>query len=231
MDRTTLFNVSSPKQSHLSEWEIWRHYATSEFRDCLFVKTDDDVVFLEAGRFGSFLNAIDTHRGSVISANVVNNEACTKLEPELWVQLSTLNLSLTGASYSADFASVAHQHFFDHHRELLGLPVELVSTEDYLGIHLVGYDWSIGQAISGLIGTTAPPALADRVNPLDGLGGEESVQMLPRLVMRGFAASHLTFGAQEHDGKMKFGDHGWAERLDSWREGYGKIGQRYLEAM
>src|ERR1700730_2779285 len=55
-ERITVFNdyFGSPPWSGFNA--VYRHYAKNhKCRDHLFVKVDDDVVFIEAGRFGEFV--------------------------------------------------------------------------------------------------------------------------------------------------------------------------------
>lgn len=48
---------------------VYRHYAHNpKYRDHLFVKVDDDVVFIETGRFGEFVDAVNGNRASVVTA-------------------------------------------------------------------------------------------------------------------------------------------------------------------
>ena len=39
----------------------YKYYSQTKFSDHLFVKVDDDIVFLETARFGKFVDAIDAH--------------------------------------------------------------------------------------------------------------------------------------------------------------------------
>jgi hypothetical protein len=207
-DRVTVLNdvyALASSNEMLACWEVWRHYAAPQYQACLFIKIDDDVVFLQTGRFPAFLTAVDTCRGAVVSANIINNEAC-------------------------QHADLAHNYFFDHYTEMLDQPVELIPTEDWLSINCIGYDWRTGCRIAEQLGGPHPSIIAGREwEPSSPMGDEGMANMLSRIIVRGFLAAHLTFGSQEHAGIQAFGSQQHAENLKSWRLRYHGIGQRYLE--
>lgn len=201
---------------------IFRHYSQSEYQDCLFVKLDDDIVFIQTERFGSFLKAIETHPDYVMSANIVNNGACTPLEPRLWLQFKKMNLPLLNVHESNEFQAAAHQYFFRHSVKMLNQPIKLVPTEDWLSINFMGYDWQMGCQIVSKLGTMHPPFIAGREyrRPMV-MRDEGRVNMLPRIIMRGFLAAHLTFAPQNAT----------EEQLVRWRDSYRQLGERYLNSV
>jgi hypothetical protein len=201
---------------------IFRHYTQPEYRDCSFVKIDDDIVFLQTQRFGAFLKAIDAHRGSILSANVINNGACTPLEPNLWMQFKKLGLPLLDVHMSNEYEGIAHGYFFEHYTEMLDQPVELIPTRDWLSINAIGYDWRMASKIADQLGTPHPHFIAGREFPTNSAMGDEGVvNTLPRIIMRGFLAGHLTFCPQYPTEKQ----------LTFWRKHYRQLGERYLNSV
>lgn len=178
--------------------DVYRHYASSQFQDCLFVKLDDDVVFVETDRFGDFVEAIDSHRGAVVSAKVVNNGACTRTEPGLWDGYEALDIPLLDVHLSAEYADMAHNYFLEHANDMVGQPLEVIGTDDWLSINLIGYDWNTGRRIASLVGKpTAPQTISGRsYEEVFRIGDEGTVNLLPRFVVQGFTACHLYFGPQ-----------------------------------
>lgn len=199
--------------------EVLKHYTADEYEDCLFVKLDDDVVFLDADRFDAFIAAIDANRHGIISAKVINNGACTPLEPALYDKLREIpyevryrgvyrpqaeSLPLSQVHRSRTFAQACHEYFFRNWRQLCRQPIELVPTKDWLSINVIGYDWAMGCNIWGLlgrqyfrtdydeIGTTNVPEEITEGN----LGDEGVVNLLPRAILNGFIACHHSFGPQ-----------------------------------
>ena len=123
---------------------------------------------------------------------------------------------------SRQFCEFVHTYFFDHHDEILDAPVELIPTEDWTSINAVGYDWKTLRKVRNTIGTPQPAYLAGR--PMRGWGrvfGDEGVfQTMPRIIVKGFTAAHLTFGPQDPT----------QEQLDAWREQYRLLGEKYLSS-
>lgn len=204
--------------------DIYRHYTQPEFENCLFVKLDDDVVFIETDRFGDFLAAIDQSRDSIVSAKVINNGACTPTEPGLWRTFEAMNCPLMDVHLHADYAQMAHDYLFDHQAELIAQPVKLIPTTDWLSINLIGYDYRMGTRIARYLGGPSPSYIAGRPVHNHGrrggrLGDEGRINLLPRIIAQGFLAAHLTFGPQ------KLTD----AELVGLRRRYAELGQRYLE--
>lgn len=201
--------------------QVYWHYADPAYRDCLFVKLDDDVVFLETDRFGAFVDAIAENPGVVLAANTVNNGACTPLEPGLWEQFVDCDIPLLDVHMSNAYAERVHGYFFEHTHEMLGQPVELVETLDWLSINAIGYDWAAGRRFSARLGQPHTGIVAGRSwSTASRLGDEGSVNMYRRIIVRGFVAGHLTFGPQAPS----------QEQLDRWRSRYAEISQCYLTA-
>lgn len=198
----------------------YHHYSQPKFRDHLFMKVDDDIVFLETARFRTFVAAIAAHPTAVLAANIINNGACTPVEPGIWKRFQAMDLPLLDIHLSYEFANMAHTYFLTRHVEVLDQPVELIPTEDWLSINAVGYAWpTIGRVLSG-IGKPHPSFLAGR--SMRGWGsvfGDEGVfQTLERIVVKGFTVAHLTYGPQAPTDAQ----------ITRWRTRYAKLGQEYL---
>lgn len=198
----------------------YRRYSQKDYANHLFMKIDDDIVFLETARFGKFVEALDAHRGSCLIANIINNGACTPITPGIWEGFQKLNLPLLDIHMSGKFADMVHNYFFDHTSEMLNQPLELIPTEDWTSINAVGYDWQTLCKVIGTIGKPQPAYLAGR--PMHGWGlrfGDEGVfQTIPRIIVKGFTAAHLTFGPQNPT----------KAHLERWYEGYRQLGEQYL---
>lgn len=179
--------------------KVWRHYIRPEYSDCLFVKLDDDVVFLETDTFPTFIRAVDENRDSVVSALTINNGASMPLIPGLRDLFETLGIPLLDVHLSAEFAEMSHRWFFDNWRALINQPAHFAPTEEWLSINCVGFDWEMLRWITARIGKRAPNVVAGRsFNPVrDRIGDEGSANMWPRLIHTGFVCSHLTFGPQD----------------------------------
>ncbi|MCX8559788.1 hypothetical protein OS122_02595 [Mycolicibacterium mucogenicum] len=201
--------------------QVWRHYAERQYQNHLFVKIDDDVVFLETEAFSSFIDAVHTNRGTVVSAKVINNGACTYTEPELWFAYQALGIPLLDVHQSAEYADLSHRWFFDNWIDTINHKPLLAPTEDWLSINLIGFDWRTCAEIAIRLDRPSPAEIAGRhFTPINRVGDEGSVNMLPRLIHEGFVAAHLTFGPQEK--AMTSG------QLAEYRKMYADIAEQYL---
>lgn len=220
-DRITIRQDFHDHKHRIGWNKVYQHYGRNpEYADATFVKLDDDIVFIETHRFGAFLDATQTHPDAVISANIVNNGACTPLQPELWDQFQHLNVPLLDAHKPNEAAVNAHNFFFNHRAELLNQPVELIPTKDWLSINLIAYNRTVAAEFGRIVGMVPHPhRIAGRQFPAPwGLGDEAATNMFPRIIMKGFTAAHLTFGPQQAT----------TEQCDQWRSNYRKLGAGYL---
>lgn len=208
----------------------YRHYSAPEFDNCLFVKADDDVVFLETERFGGYLDAIAGNRDHVVAAKIVNNGACTRTDPGLWAAYQALGDPVLGSAspdeplldvhLSNMFGDMCHNYMFDHWETLIREPIRLIPSDDWLSINMIGYDWRMQCRIAEKTGRAhSPEWIAGRQFRRGAtLGDEGMVNTLPRLIMQGFLACHLTFGPQDPPD----------EQLFLWRKRYREIARHYL---
>lgn len=179
--------------------DVYRHYATPAFKGRRFVKLDDDVVFIQTDRWPEFIDAVDANPHAVVSANVINNGACTVLDPLLYGEFKRLRMGLLDVHKHPSFAEISHDYFLCNWDERLAQPVAWVSTKDWLSINFIGYDYDMARKFAALLGTPSPRVIAGRPfrHPNALLGDEGMVNTLPRIIVGGFTAAHLTFGPQE----------------------------------
>lgn len=231
--RTDFYSPSgkaSPGQNR-----VWGLYARPEYRDCTFVKCDDDVLFLETGKLAEFIQAARNNPDAVVSALTINNGASTRHIPGIWAGYQQLKesvppepnpnpelASLLGVHKSAAYAEMCHRWFFDHWHDIVGQEGALVPSQDWLSINAIAYTWQTGRRIAGLIARRPPREIAGRFyTARDRLGDEGACNMQPRLIHTGFVAGHLNFGPQVR--AMAEGG-----VVDELRKLYSDIGREYL---
>lgn len=190
---------------------VWKHYTSPEYRDCVFVKIDDDDLFLETDHFDGFVQSAVDNPEHVISALVINNGASTRHIPAIWDIYEQLEPTLPedatpypelarllAVHRSAEYAELSHRWFHQNWQNLTGRPNTLVPTEDWLSINCLAYTWEIGRRISALIGSRHPREVAGRSFTRNArVGDEGAANFLPRLINTGFVVGHLNFGPQQ----------------------------------
>jgi len=206
--------------------DVYRDYANDEaYRDHLFVKLDDDVVFIETDRFGEFLRSVESQPEAIVSANVINNGACTVINHDLykaWRGDMGRRVPLLGVHLYPRFALLSHGHFLGGWPSYMNNTPELIPTTDWLSINLIGYTAHMANRLASMLETPSPKVIAGRKFSASAtIGDEGGVNLLPRFIQRGFMAAHLTFGPQ--DRKMLSTD------LADLRGRYLDVGEKYLE--
>ncbi|QFP97636.1 glycosyltransferase [Mycobacterium phage Huphlepuff] len=201
--------------------KVYEHYAGEQYAGKLFVKLDDDVVFIETQRFGEFLATITENSDKIVSAKVVNNGACGERFPEIRAFLRQARYSLLDVHKKPDYAKFCHELFLKNWSRFVGEQLNVIDTTDWLSINLIGYTYEMGCKLNDLIGTPSPRRIAGRFfpHPNSTVGDEGAANMLNRMILNGFTAVHLTFGPQEK--RML------AKRWDELRERYAEVGAWY----
>lgn len=199
--------------------KVWDYYCRADYADTLFVKIDDDCVFIETEKFAEFVDHVEASPEHILTAEVVNNGACTVFMPDLWQQFLGLDIPLLDVHTSNEYARQAHAYMLANWRDLVARPTGLVEIETWLSINFVGMTWDMLRYVSGRIGRQSPPTIADREwRPGNRIGDEGAVNLFPRLCMTGFTVGHLGFGPQDLT----------AAQEDLWRIGYAEVAQQYL---
>lgn len=199
--------------------KVWHHYTQARYRKHLFVKVDDDCVFIQTEHFGAFVDAVEANPKRILSAEVVNNGACTEFMPELWQQFIALDIPLLDVHQSNAYAAAAHQHLLANCEALTARPLGLADIETWLSINFIGMNWEMLSLVSARIGRRSPARIADRKwGPTARVGDEGACNMFDRAVMTGFTVGHLGFGPQDVT----------PEQEDSWRIGYTYVANRHM---
>ncbi len=221
-DRIEVFNLWSGPGSARRMSKVWHHYTHPRFRDALFVKMDDDVVFVQSEKFGDFVDAIEDNPDKVLSAEVVNNGACTQFMPKLHEGFSQLGVPLLDVHQSNEYAQLAHRFMFEEWRDLVSRPTSLAEVDTWLSINFVGMGWDMLRRVNEKMGRKSPPCVAGRdIRPGTRVGDEGAVNEVDRMVLRGFTAAHLGFGPQNLTEHQEF----------EWRQDYDEIAWEYLQGV
>lgn len=218
-ERITVFNQYAGPRPLRYIPKVWQFYTESRWRDHLFVKVDDDCVFIQTEHFGAFVDAIEVDPSRILSAEVVNNGACTVFMPELWDAFEDLDIPLLDVHESNEYAAAAHQFMFDNWRALTSRPTAIASISTWLSINFVGMTYDMLRLVSARIGRHSPPWIADREwRPNSRIGDEGACNIFPRAVMTGFTVGHLGFGPQKVT----------EDQEASWLVDYADLGRLYL---
>lgn len=210
---------------HINPWwarfdPVWRYYTKSEYQGTQFVKLDDDVVFFQAHRFADFVEAARQAPGTISSALTINNGASIRHTPGMSAPFKKLGIPLLDVHEHGEFATFSHDFALAHWDKLLHMPFKSVATKDWLSINMISYDWDTGRQVVDPLGYPPPLEIAGRTFRADSVVGDEGAcNMLPRQIVKGFLAAHLTFGPQELP----------KEEWDLYRRRYGEAGKVYLE--
>lgn len=178
--------------------EPWRYYAKDpegEYADTVFVKIDDDVLFLETDNFSHLVSPLTEYPARIISANVINNVVCAKYANDDMVAHYMAKFGVGDPLQHAsdrgwwelhtnpEFASYSHARFISEFERdwrpewVRTRPGELVS------INCVAMTHRTLQRVAGMMSVR--------------LGDEGAVDRCLPWIALSFRAAHLAFGPQE----------------------------------
>ena len=167
--------------------------------DTVFVKFDDDVLWMDVDRFGEVLEFLETNQGAIASANVVNNAVCAKYEPSLMERCRSkfmlgdprdpkYDRDWWAMHINSDFAILSHQWMNEY------LHAEIHPTDE------PPFRTRPGEAVSINFVAMKYPVLkgaADAMDHLDRLGDEGAIDSFLPSIVPNFRVAHLSFGPQE----------------------------------
>lgn len=220
--------------------DVYAWYAARpEYADAIFLKIDDDIVYLSTDTFGHVLDELAEHPNAVVSGAVVNNVVCAKHDPELRPILEKVYNPQTQRAWfdlhaEASFARISHDwwlqdwrdHLLRHSAQIIEKDMQgnLVVNETNLARDTVRSEPGERVSINTIAFTYATLLRLNAViqHPkFKRLGDEGAVvqNFLPRIV-RSFTSCHLYYGPQRIDMTD--------EELDTYRDRYAEVAREYL---
>lgn len=137
--------------------EPYKFYASdSSYRNCNFIKIDDDILFLDINKISRFIKLLSHHQSDILTANVINNGICAMLDDNiskivldrkllinvkdrnknLAIAFSKLRFKLKGKAYrsrewwklctSTDFLMASHSYFLSNTETITNSPEFLI---------------------------------------------------------------------------------------------------------
>jgi hypothetical protein len=116
---TGLFYATRQPQGH--QWNpVYRHYVdrADDYVDTVFLKCDDDIVYLDLERLAEFICFRYDHPNYfLVSANVINNGTCAQVQQNIGMLPQALKLEIPPGGFggslwgSGSTAEAVHRHF------------------------------------------------------------------------------------------------------------------------
>lgn len=187
------------------------------YSNAVFMKVDDDLLWLQTGTYAHVLEELAEHPHAVISACVVNNVVSAKHTPELRELIEGKFSPATERDWfmlhvDPEFARVSHDWLLDRGGSVDG-PRESVRAlpGERPSINCISFTWPTMVRMAKVMG-----------DPLFRRMGDEGTvcqNFLPRIVTS-FQAAHLQFGPQ----RLGLPESEW----DAIRQRYAEFGKEYL---
>ena len=181
------------EKCRIGKWsEPYKFYSSDEYIDCLFLKLDDDIVYIDLDGFNPYLKTINNNPECVISANVINNGVCAHFDPiikekvilnKLILKENNLNKWFTLCD-NYDFLNISHDMFLS--KECTKADNVIVFTNSKISINTIGFKHNtmceVGRTLS---------KLGDMVSDEMVFGRHTTI-----LIYQNFITSHLHFSDQ-----------------------------------
>lgn len=179
-------------------WQAYDYYARrlKDYQDTIFLKCDDDIVYLDIDKLGDFVEFRRTNpKYVVVSANVVNNGVCAYFQqaagsiPEKVGHFERPPGGFGGSLWvGPDKAAQLHDYFLSTRDKRLPLPEKVVDWTERQSINFIAWlgrdlvHMALPKGDDEKAMTVDLPALLDR----------------PTAIYSDFMVSHLSFGPQEN---------------------------------
>ncbi len=191
--RHPAIRLLTPPRTVTHYGEYYRHYRRDEYHDAVFLKLDDDIVYLDLDHLAAFLAFRVAHpEFFLVSANVVNNGVCAYFQqqqgviPMSLMELPYPDRGFCGALWErADLAERLHDYFLDHPGRFRATGTDV--APDRLSINCVSY-------------------LGADLDEMSAIGDDDEEELsvtIPRrtrranVIYRPLVAAHLSFFSQE----------------------------------
>lgn len=178
-------------------WQAYDYYARrlKTFQDSIFLKCDDDIVYLDVDKLGDF---VEFRRNNpnyvVVSANVVNNGVCAFFQQQAGsIPASVGDFERPPGGFggslwlSAEKATLLHDHFLSTRDQRLPLPAKVVDWTERQSINFIAW---LGRDLVHMALPKGDDEKALTVDLPELLGR-------PTAIYSDFMVSHLSFGPQE----------------------------------
>ena len=179
----------------VGKWsEPYKYYASADNNEnTIYVKLDDDIVYIDTTRFKDFIKLAGDQPNVVISANVINNGICAKLNHELSGMIVNKNfiekddpLSWWLLCTNADYFRLAHEYFLRN--------IEAVINETLQPILIPRVRFSINTLS---FSSNVMRGIADRLGADASINDEHIISMCcDIIILKGFVTSHFHYSDQ-----------------------------------
>ncbi len=209
-------NANNLYFQYLSWNSSYYYYNDEPFKTSLFVKCDDDIVYIDTEQFSSFTDKIKNitpdSKHYMVSANVVNNGVCAYLQQKRGLIPKSVEVFyfpndqvLGGAAQNywneGKKSQELHKYFIQNRRSFVAksktLPIELVDIGTCVSINLIGFKQKTIDNMLKLSYDGDEPVLTAELSKF--LNKKIMIDM-------SFVASHLSFSFQlkQDDKKLLF---------------------------
>lgn len=182
---------------HMPYWQAYDYYATrmKSFQDAIFLKCDDDMVYIDIDKLGDFVEFRRTNpKYLVVSANVVNNGVCAWFQQEAGsIPASVGDFERPPGGFGGslwvgpDKAARLHDYFLSTPDKRLPLPEKVVDWTERQSINFIAW---LGRDLVHMALPKGDDEKALTVELPELLGR-------PTAIYSDFMVSHLSFGPQE----------------------------------
>lgn len=154
----------------VGKWtEPYKYYSNPLFADVLFVKMDDDIIFIDTNRFTIFIQSILENCGDnsniIMTANVINNGVCAFYDSE--IKKNTIENRIIHPSASINdfwylctnksFFQMSHNFFLQNREMILSAPIttpitKMAVSKTRFSINTIGFTYNTVKKIAQLLG-------------------------------------------------------------------------------
>ena len=154
--------ICSCTKCRVGKWsEPYKHYSNALYKNTIFIKIDDDVVFISIDKIKLFVETIINNPNQIISSNMINNGVCAFYDKNIKQMVVDRNILYTNSSISdfwflctnKEFFNLSHDYFINEYSQNnLSLKDETIRVDKTrFSINTIGFTHEIMCKISDLL--------------------------------------------------------------------------------
>jgi hypothetical protein len=154
--------ICSCTKCRVGKWtEPYKYYSNNTYENTIFIKMDDDVIFISIDKINKFIENINNNSNKIISSNVINNGVCAFYNENIKKIVTDSNILQQSSSLydfwylctNKTFFNLSHDYFINEfYKNNLNLEEKLINIDKTrFSINTIGFTYDIMCKISDLL--------------------------------------------------------------------------------
>ena len=154
--------ICSCTKCRVGKWtEPYKYYSNLYYENTIFIKLDDDVIFISIDKINHYIETINKNPNKIISSNIINNGVCAFYNEKIKKMVIDSNILKKNSSLyqfwylctNKPFFNLSHNYFINEfNKKTLPLEEKIICIDrTRFSINTIGFTYNIMCKISDLL--------------------------------------------------------------------------------